>query len=339
MKIAICGDVHWSRTSSIVRGNRKKYSTRLENLIKSVSWFEQIAQDSGCQNIVYLGDFFDRSDLNAEEITALSEVEWSFLPHYFIVGNHESNSANLVFNSANLFNLIPSSYAYVLGSLGNFDWDRQCLFIPYITEVDRKSLKDYITSKDKPIVFSHNDIKGIRYGQVESKEGFDLKEIEENCSLFINGHIHNGSYLNKNRTILNLGNLTGQNFSEDAFNYKHCIAILDTNTLNLDFIENPYALNFYKIDLDKDNINIINTLHNAVLTIKCKESQVKEVRDIISNNPNIVESRIISTPDIKDNVEISELASLDHIEQFRTYIIEKLGNTDIVVNELMEISK
>lgn len=341
MKIAICGDVHWSRTSSIVKSNGEKYSTRLENLIKSVSWFEDLAwKEDHCQQIVYLGDFFDRSDLNAEEITALREVNWVDLPHYFLVGNHESNNSNLSFNSTNIFSFIPNVRVINDPKYGTYYFDREILFLPYILESDRKPLKEYIVNKNEPapIIFSHNDIKGIRYGQVESKEGFNLKEIEETCPLFINGHIHNGSFLNKKRTIVNLGNLTGQNFSEDAFSYKHCVAMLNTNDLNLDFIENPYALNFYKIDWDKDKIDL-KTLHNAVVTIRCKESKVKEIKEKIKNYPNIIESRVISVPDIKNNIEVSKLAELDHIEQFKNYIIEKLGNSEIVMNELMEISK
>ena len=72
MKILIVGDVHWSTYSSIVRSRGKKYSTRLENLINSVNWAERIADEENCDRIIYLGDFFDKADLTAEEITALT---------------------------------------------------------------------------------------------------------------------------------------------------------------------------------------------------------------------------------------------------------------------------
>jgi len=74
-KVAICGDVHWSIYSSIVRKRGRKYSQRLENLIKSVNWFEKLAKDQGCNSEIFLGDTFDRPDLSAEEMTALQDIK------------------------------------------------------------------------------------------------------------------------------------------------------------------------------------------------------------------------------------------------------------------------
>lgn len=89
MRICIWGDNHWSQYSSIIRKRGQKYSCRLENSIQSLNWVEKLAVDKNCDMTVCLGDFFDSSSLNAEEITALKDVHWSNLPKYFIVGNHE----------------------------------------------------------------------------------------------------------------------------------------------------------------------------------------------------------------------------------------------------------
>lgn len=75
IKVAICGDVHWSTYSSIIRKRGRKYSSRLERLIKSLKWFEKLSKDQKCDFEVFLGDTFDRPDLNAEELTALQEVK------------------------------------------------------------------------------------------------------------------------------------------------------------------------------------------------------------------------------------------------------------------------
>ena len=99
MKYLVCGDVHWCQYSSILRARGRKYSVRLENLINSVNWVEDLAAKKGCIGVIYLGDFFDRPDLNAEELTALQEVKWANIKHIFIVGNHESNVLNLSFSS------------------------------------------------------------------------------------------------------------------------------------------------------------------------------------------------------------------------------------------------
>ena len=65
MKIAICGDIHISKTSSIIRTRGEKYSTRIENCIKSIEWFEQVAKEKGCEREVFLGDTFDKPQLSS----------------------------------------------------------------------------------------------------------------------------------------------------------------------------------------------------------------------------------------------------------------------------------
>ena len=89
MKILVVGDVHFCQYSSILRERGELYSKRLENLLWSLNWVENQAGVLECDKVVYLGDFFDRSDANAEELTALTEVKWSDLPHVCLVGNHE----------------------------------------------------------------------------------------------------------------------------------------------------------------------------------------------------------------------------------------------------------
>ena len=39
-----------------------------------MNWVESLAVELGCNGEICCGDFFDRSDLNAEELTALRDV-------------------------------------------------------------------------------------------------------------------------------------------------------------------------------------------------------------------------------------------------------------------------
>lgn len=230
------------------------------------------------------------------------------------------------------------------------------VFIPYILEDNRKPLNELIeTFPYKTIIFSHNDIKGIQLGRFISKNGFSIEEIKNSCDLFLNGHLHNGSKIDDG--IINVGNLTGQNFSEDAFIYDHCAIVLDTDTLKCAIYENPYALNFYKIDfVENDSIDYINNTslsmkHNCIVTIKCKEDDLEYLRKrfdpsyrdkLIPYNCNIIESRFIVQYSNKNNInKINETnnVNIDHIQEFYTYIIDKYGNNDILLDELKEICK
>lgn len=343
MKLLIVGDIHWSTYSSILRSRGKNFSTRLEYLIKSLSWVEVVAKENGCEEEIFLGDTFDTPNLSAEEITALSEVCWnktSRLKH-FIVGNHESGISSLIYNSTQILHKIgvieDVPYLYPL------DDKTEILFLPYITEDNRKPLSEYLKDRNtskKLIICSHNDIKDFQMGMFLSKTGFSIDEIENSCDLYINGHLHNGGWVTKK--ILNLGVLCGQNFSEDAFKYEHHIAILDTDTLEIKFIENPFALNFYKIEINKDiDINQLKVLkNNAVISLKCNENYVEDVKKIIDNSSHIVDYKLIITRDkIKANDEdVISLNTINHLQQFSDFILSRDDVDKVIASEeLMEV--
>jgi len=349
MRLLIYTDPHFCATSSIVRARGEQFTIRLENEIKSINWAEKLATDTRCDAVFCLGDFFDRSELTAEELTALNYIQWATIPHYFLVGNHEMGAANLSNSSVHILNL--KANIEVINKQTRFDIQSKAgllslQLIPYISEIDRKPFADYISISNpagekysKIVVFSHNDIKGIRYGAIESKQGFDIADIEKSCDLFINGHLHNGSYINNNTNMINLGNLTGQNFSEDATKYTHCAAVLDTDTLEVFMVENPFALNFYKFDVNSDSYPEVK--QNAVVSISCPQRYITSIRDKVQADPNIICSRIVMIPETSeiDDIEISDLANIDHIEQFKSYILQTLGTSEDVIEELEEISK
>lgn len=359
MKIGVCGDVHWSEYSSILRQRGEKYSLRLENLIKSVNWFEELCSEQHCDEIVYCGDFFDKSVLSAEEITALNDVKWSSLKHYFLVGNHEMNSASSEFSSAHLLDLVTN--ISVVDKPTTNKWEHFHIhFIPYMLDSDKFCFDRLdFDSNIKHIVFSHNDIAGVQYGNVISKTGFKIDDIQKHCDLFINGHIHNGAKIADK--VINIGNLTGQNFSEDATRYEHMVFIVDTDDLSCAVYVNPYAINFSKLDFThNDSIEYINEMSmkvntNAVVCVKCNYNKSYEYirtrfdpdynqdNKIIPKNCNVICSKFVMSYPIERSRETTDKdginLSTDHIEQFKKFILENLGNTEIVNNELTEVCK
>lgn len=350
MRLFIYADPHWSSYSSIVRSRGEKYSTRLENLIKTMSWVEDEAIKRGCDTIVCLGDFFDKSELNSEEVTALQEVGWNGLPHWFIVGNHEMGRGNLEHSSSHLFSLLPTASVVDEVKFYNTN-DTTIVSIPYILESNRKPLKEYFGNyplKENVIILSHNDIAGIQMGQFVSTTGFSIEEIEENCNLFLNGHLHNGASIGSK--IINVGNITGQNFSEDAFTYDHKAYILDTDEKSLETLFNPNAMNFYKLDLTDmqptiDDSSIQKKLsmlsYPAVATIKINPDISFIVRDLLTTCENIIECRIITDNSIGiEPIEsISNEIQLDHIQKFQQYVYDNLGCSELILNELERVSK
>lgn len=344
MKILLFADLHMCPRASIINKWGTKFPSRLENCIKSVNWLEKLAKRYGCEYIINLGDFFDKPDLSSETITACNDIEWSDIMHYSLVGNHDASTSSLIFNSTNSF-LNDRHKIITEPSVLPLD-DCFICFLPYIVECDRQPLNKYfskLNTTDKPIIIlSHNDINGIQLGPIVSKTGFSIEEIEKNCSLFINGHLHNGQAITDK--IINLGNLTGKDFGEDAFKYSHNVAILDTETLTLEFIENPHAFNFYKIQINCENdLALLEKLKpQAIVSIKCNSKVLEKTKQQLECLiDRIIESRLIIIKDFENSTEEPDSIdlSVDHLARFVECCKATIECSNLLEEELAEICK
>lgn len=332
-KILIYSDVHFSQTSSILRKMGDKYTVRLEKLIESVNWAESLADTHNCDEIVCLGDFFDTPHLGPMEISALSDIKWSNKPHTFVLGNHEIKTKNRDISSLHLIKLLgfelitePTVKAYD---------DIEICYLPYMFE--HIPIENIFNSGNKKIILSHNDIKNVELNGYIFDSGFSIENINEKCELFLNGHIHTyGKYGN----MINVGNLCGQNFSEN--NVKHRAYILDTDSLELESFDNPYAINFYKFNFVKKVGSLNKIKENAVVSIKCSEKNVDTIKELVDNNKNIIEIKyIIVSEELTSDIKLEEenIAKIDHLQSLKDYIIDVLGNTEIVNKELNTLTK
>jgi DNA repair exonuclease SbcCD nuclease subunit len=341
MKILLFGDAHFCKRASIVNKFGSRYPLRLENQIQTFKWIKQQVLANDCSMVIGLGDLFDSSQLSDVEITAAKELQFADVPTYLIVGNHEASSIDLACSSTKLLEDINRTIVSEPLSI-TIDETEVC-FLPYIVESERRPLSEYFPVNDscnKRVILSHNDIKGISYGPVLSAAGFEILDIEASCDLYVNAHIHNGQKITDK--IYNIGNLTGLNFSEDASKYSHNIAILDTKTLKLTFIENPYAFNFYKIQIDTEHDikQLAKVKTRAVVSIKCDSNLVEATKQAITEYPNIIESRIIITKKYEETTETSDIdLSVDHLARFIECCRANIETSTLLEEELAEICK
>ena len=341
MRILIFTDLHMCPQASIINKWGTKYPKRLENCIKTVNWLERKAEEYNCDYVISLGDFFDKPDLSSETITACNDIKWSNIMHYHIVGNHDASNSSLTFNATNMLNADRHSIITDPAVLPLINCD--ICFLPYITECDRKPLSEYFKNLDpnKPrIILSHNDINGIQLGPVISRAGFSIEEIEAACNYFYNGHLHSRQAITPK--IMNIGCCTGKDFGTDAFKHSHGIMIFDTATMKAEYIENPYAYNFYKIDINTEaDLPILNKLKsNAIVSIKCAQNLVDKVKQKIEETSNIIESRVILVRQYDEAVENTELdLTVDHLARFIECCKSTIENSTILEEELSEICK
>lgn len=342
IKVAVCGDIHWSTYSSIVRKRGRKYSKRLENLIKSVNWFEKLSKDHGCSEEIFLGDTFDRPDLSAEEMTALQDIRWNKSKKHFLIGNHESNISTLEYSSTKFFesidaDVIQTPTLYSITDTIDFH------FIPYIKTDSLLSVKSYINNESKKnVFFAHQDLAGVQYGKFISQTGFSIDDIIENSTLFFDGHLHNEQIINDK--IFLVGILSGQNFNEDAFKYEHLVYILtinDDDSIEVESFINPEAFNFYKIRVENEtDICRLDDLKNhAVVSVVCEDSLVSAVNKALRNNKNIVESRLTIFYDYQYSSEDCSQSILvdDYTKQFIILAQKEIAPSRILDDELSRL--
>lgn len=339
-KLLLYTDPHICTNSSVIRTRGDVFSTRLEYLKKTFDWINKIAQDRACEDIICLGDLFDCCNLTAEEITATQS--FNLYNHYFIVGNHDSNKNDLSFNAINIY---KKDHIITQPTLIK-KWGCGVLLLPYTSNVDNQRL-EYI-DKDL-IILSHNDLKGVNYGGYVSEFGYDLQNIQDNCCLFINGHIHNGSWVKKNR-IMNLGSVIGLNFSNDcsSCSWKPSIAVLDTLTKQIEFIENPYSFLFYNVKLNtkQDIQRFVNTLQMDmpnVVSMKVPSSLVDFTKQVQKDNQDsFYYFRIlVDYSDQKTLVQQTQSAtnhftSLNHYDKLKQFVSEKFEQSSLNYKLMME---
>ena len=118
--------------------------------------------------------------------------------------------------------------------------------------------------------------------------------------------------------------------------------------MDLQLIENPYAFNFYQIDImeEKDITKLSSLKNNAVVIIRCVPEYISKVRDIVSENKNIIKERIISLITMQNTKKVnleedSKLLKLrnnkSHLEQLVEFIKQTVGDNDLINCELQKI--
>ena len=97
---------------------------------------------------------------------------------------------------------------------------------------------------------------------------------------------------------------------------------------------------FYKFEINNEqDINKLIFSPHSIISVKCIEHLVPKVREILESNSSIEEYRIVTVIENKEvpEEEVNQLTSKDHLQQFKDYIIEKLGTGENIIKELQEV--
>ena len=118
---------------------------------------------------------------------------------------------------------------------------------------------------------------------------------------------------------------------------------LNTATMTFEYIENPHAYNFYKIQIETEaDLSKLDSLKNqAVVSLKCDSSLVDITRQKLETlKDKIVDSRIILVKTLEEASDTVELdLSVDHLARFIECCKANIESTILLDEELSEVCK
>jgi DNA repair exonuclease SbcCD nuclease subunit len=246
MKIALIADSHLgARNDSLVIAD---YFAKFYE-----KCFFPYIDEHNIDTIIHLGDVFDRRKYT-NHLTLSRAKEYFFDPLkardldvHIILGNHDSTYRNtLAVNSPMLLLRDYKFNIYSEPTYAHFD-GLKILMLPWITPENQEKSMSMIAEAQAKIIMGHLEIQGYEMLRGRPAEhGLNRSIFDAYLSVF-SGHFHFKSYSNG---IMYLG--TPYEMTWADHDVPKGFHILDTETLTIDFIENPYKL-FKKIYYDDTN--------------------------------------------------------------------------------------
>jgi len=276
MKAAVITDTHWG-----VRNDSFAMYDHFDAFYENV-FFPEIDRRS-IKTIFHLGDIVERRKfINFVTLNRMRKgmiipaLERDIDIHYS-VGNHD-----IPFRHTNVVNamgeLFGESYSkiHIYTDPTEVDFDGvKVLFVPWIHNQNFHQSLELITSTKAQILMGHLELKGFEmYRGSPNHEGLDaslFKDFDIVCS----GHFHHKSTSGNINYLGSPYETTWHDF-EDPRGFH----IFDTETRELEFIENPYRL-FVKLFYDDEGKTLEETIDWDF-----KELKDKYVKVIVQNKTN-----------------------------------------------------
>lgn len=365
MKFLVVADMHLAYTSSIlpIYNKDSKYTTRLQYMIDTVKWYEELANKEKVDYIINLGDLTDSNILRSEELTALAEAYScryeDSIPEIYIVGNHDTLTDDHRFSSTSILRNVPNFQVITeprkitlntMTKTGNVIDSVDVTFLPYMNwkKIDHEFLKKW----NSDILFSHIDIMGSSLYKVFGNDlGIDPNMLCMYFNEVYNGHIHLQERLECSKNnVWNVGSLTSSSFS-DSNNYIPGAHIINTETKEFKTIPNPYNILFRKfkvasIDEFKKKINSFDKSYKYVIRAEIPFNIKDDIAKLIEKEENIIANRLILdrkkislTEESKTNLEIIDKNNIKYkfIDFIKSYADENDKELKYPVNSYINL--
>ena len=250
MKYALITDTHFgARNDSLV------FSTFFQKFYENI--FFPTLKERNIKSVIHLGDVVERRKfINFKTLNSMKDILFDPLDEIggdikIIIGNHDIYYKNtLSVNSMNeLTKGMPHVTVYDEPCEVSLTDDHKVVFLPWICDDNEEQTKELIEKTRTKVAFGHLHIQGAEHikGSI-SYEGHSPKMFRAFQRVF-SGHFHHRSTTGN---ITYLGNPYEITWSD--YNDPRGFHIYDTETMEVEFIQNPYSM-FHKIYYDDEKLD------------------------------------------------------------------------------------
>jgi DNA repair exonuclease SbcCD nuclease subunit len=348
MKIALITDTHWG-----VRNDNVAFMDNSKRFLDEI--FFPYLDYNNIRTVVHLGDLVDRRKyLNHYTMHRLMNdflipMHDRDITCHFIAGNHDTYFKNT--NEINAIeNIIGDRFENNFTSYQRypreFDFDgTKVLMLPWICDENRIACMDKIKTTSSQIVMGHLELAGFEMHKGSMVSHGDDRSCFDRFDLVLSGHYHHRS---GDGTIHYLG--SHAEFTWSDYNDPKGFHILDTETRNLTFIENPYKM-FKKVWYNDADATFLNTeidyaqYKNCMLKVIIQEKNNlfwfdKFIENIESENPldiQIVEDHLnLNLEEDSDIVNEAE-STIDIFKKYISGFDEKTVNKEKLEKKIVEL--
>lgn len=274
MKVALITDTHFG-----IKNDSSVFYEYFDKFLDNV--FFPTLKNKKIDTIIHLGDVFDRRKY--VNFNTLTWARKSFFDRIkdvakldIIIGNHDTYFKNT--NDINSPNLLLSDYDNIRIFEDVYEQDN-LIYVPWITEDKKIETLKRIGKSSANILLGHLEIKGyVMHKGLLSEHGL-TSDVFFNYDLVLSGHFHTK---NDASNIYYLGCPWDLNFNDvDDVKGFH---ILDTETCELSFIENPYKL-FNRLYYDDSNAKKVQDVLYTKKKYESLEKSYIKVHILSKTNP------------------------------------------------------
>ena len=332
MKIAILGDTHLD-----IKHYSEVFHNQFETFYTDI--FFPYLLDNRIEYVIQTGDLFDnKKQINFNSLDKIKEYFLNKFEEYNIKlitfpGNHDCP-----FWKTSLKNNAQSIILKDYKNIKSYDYPTTIIFdklnidiIPWICKDNQEEILNFISESESEICIGHFELQGFPvYSGYDMKTGMSATILNDYKKV-ISGHYHTKS---ERGNVIYVG--VPYHLTRHDTNEVKGFHILDTETLELEFIKNPFQL-FRKIDWIDNIINpkdFTNCYVKIIVKGKSDEEQfnkyVKELEEY-AYDIDIVENIMI------ENEEESEEIEHQDTKEIISKYIKTIKNKEINHNKLEDI--